>query len=68
MPELTSDQKGFMCECGVRNDYPAYLKDHWGVRLVYTCSCRRQYVLFRGTVRKVAQVSPEYPENEAFGD
>jgi hypothetical protein len=68
MPELTTDQKGFVCECGVRNDYPAYLNDHWSVRLLYSCSCKRLYVLHQGTVRKVAHISPEYSDSEAFGD
>ena len=68
MPELTSDRKGFTCECGVRNDYPDYVKDHWGVRLVYSCTCRRQYVVHEGKVRKVARVESEYCESEAFGD
>ena len=68
MPELTCDQKGFTCECGARNDYPEYVKDHWSVRLVYSCACKRQYILHHGTVQKVAQVPSEYSESEAFGD
>ena len=68
MPELTFDQRGFTCECGVRNDYPPYVKDHWSVKLVYACACKRQYILHRGKVLKVAQVTSEYSESEAFGD
>lgn len=68
MPELTFDQRGFTCECGARNDYPAYVKDHWSVKLVYLCACKRQYILHRGKVLKVAQVTSEYSESEAFGD
>ncbi len=68
MSELTCDQNGFTCECGIRNDYPAYVKAHWSVRLVYSCACKRQYILHRGKVQKVAQVTSEYSESEAFGD
>ena len=68
MPELAFDEKGFTCECGMRNDYPAYVRDHWGVRLVYSCTCKRRYVLFRGNVHKVAQGEAEFAESEAFGD
>ena len=68
MSELTSDLKGFTCECGIRNDYPDYVKDHWSVRLVYSCACKRHYVVHEGNVRKVAQVTSGYQESEAFGD
>jgi len=68
MPGLRSDRKGFTCECGVRNDYPDYVKEHWGVRLIYSCACKRQYVLHEGNVRKIDRVSSEYWESEAFGD
>jgi hypothetical protein len=68
MPELTYDEKGFTCECGTRNDYPAYVKDHWGVRLVYSCLCQRQFILYRGKVQKITQGISEYQESEAFGD
>ncbi len=68
MPGLVCDKKGFTCECGVRNDYPDYVKEHWNVRLIYSCECRRQYVVYRGTVQKVAQVHSDSAESEAFGD
>ncbi len=68
MTELSFDPKGFTCECGTRNDYPAYVQDHWSVRLFYSCACLRQYVLYRGTVRKVTREIPEYHESDAFGD
>jgi hypothetical protein len=68
MPELTSDRNGFTCECGLRNEYPEYVRDHWGVRLVYSCVCKRQYVVHKGSVRKVDQAVSEYSESEAFGD
>lgn len=68
MAEVAPDEKGFVCECGTRNDYPAYVKDHWNVRLVYSCPCKRQYVLYRGKVQKVTEGTAESSESEAFGD
>ncbi len=68
MSELVVDEKGFTCECGVRNDYPAYVQEHWGVRLLYTCPCARQYLLCRGRVQKAFRGDFEYQESEAFGD
>ena len=68
MPEPAADEKGFTCECGVRNDYPAYVRDHRGVRLVYSCSCSRQYVLYHGSVRKMKPEAPESSDSDAFGD
>jgi hypothetical protein len=68
MPELISDRKGFTCECGVRNDFPDYVKDHWGVRLVYSCACKRQYVVHEGRVSMIARVESDYVESDAFGD
>jgi hypothetical protein len=65
---MKSDEKGFSCECGLRNDYPGYVKDHWGVKLVYSCSCKRRYVLLHGTVTLIPVEPPEYFESEAFGD
>ncbi len=67
-PEFTFDEKGFTCECGTRNDYPAYVREHWGVRLLYSCPCARQYLLYRGGVQKAFGGASEYPESEAFGD
>jgi hypothetical protein len=68
MPDFTFDENGFTCECGARNDYPAYVNEHWGVRLLYSCPCMRQYILYRGSVHKVTRGTSEYQECEAFGD
>lgn len=68
MAKLEHDAKGFTCECGLRNDYPAYANEHRNVRLLYTCQCNRQFILFRGTVRKAARDSSEVLDSEAFGD
>ena len=68
MPELAVDDKGFTCECGIRNDYPSYVEEHRGVKLLYSCTCSRQYVLYRGKVEKVPRVVSEYSESDAFGD
>ncbi len=65
---MEHDSKGFVCECGLRNDYPAYVADHREVRLLYTCPCKRQYILHRGNVTKVPPEPSEYMESEAFGD
>ena len=68
MAEPTCDEKGFTCECGTRNDYPAYVQEHRNVKLVFSCCCRRQYVLYRGTVRKILHGTAGYLDSEAFGD
>ena len=68
MTILKSDEKGFRCECGIRNDYPSYVADHWEVKLVYNCSCDRQYVLYRGTVTIIARPDSDIMDSEAFGD
>jgi len=68
MPIIEKDEKGFTCECGIRNDYPSYVQAHWSVRLAYTCSCHRQYVLFRGTVTKTSRESTGISDSEGFGD
>jgi hypothetical protein len=68
MSELTFDEEGFTCECGIRNDYPAYVSEHWDVRLLYSCQCARQYLLYRGRVQRVMRGASEYQESEAFGD
>jgi hypothetical protein len=68
MSKPTYDETGFTCECGVRNEYPAYVQDHRNVKLVYACRCRRQYVLYEGIVRKTVQEPADYQESEAFGD
>lgn len=68
MPSIEKDEKGFTCECGIRNDYPSYVQEHWSVKLAYSCSCHRQYVLYRGTVTKTSQEIPDSSESEAFGD
>jgi hypothetical protein len=68
MGEIVHDDDGFTCICGVRNDYPSYVKEHWSVRLSYSCSCHRKYILFRGTVTKNLRESPEVADSEAFGD
>lgn len=62
------DDRGFTCECGARNDYPPYVSEHWGVRLLYSCRCARQFLLYRGGVQDVTRWGSEYPESEAFGD
>jgi hypothetical protein len=68
MANIEQDEKGFTCECGLRNDYPSYVQDHWSVKFAYACSCQRQYVLFRGTVTKTSRETPEVFDSEAFGD
>jgi len=68
MPIIEHDDKGFTCVCGVRNDYPSYVQDHWSVKLAYSCSCQRQYILYRGTVTKTSAESVEVFDSEAFGD
>jgi hypothetical protein len=68
MANIEHDEKGFTCECGLRNDYPSYVQDHWSVKLAYSCTCQRQYVLFRGTVTKTSADDPEVFDSEAFGD
>jgi len=69
MTNIDHDEKGFTCECGLRNDYPNYVQAHWSVKLAYSCgSCHRQYLLFRGTVTKTSRDNPEVYDSEAFGD
>ena len=68
MPKIESDEKGFTCECGTRNDYPSYVQEHRSVRLVYTCACHRQYILFRGQVTKTSKDPVGISDNEGFGD
>jgi hypothetical protein len=65
---MKSDKLGFTCECGMRNDYPDYVKDHWSVKLVYSCTCKRRYVLHHGTVTLIPGEIPEYVDSESFGD
>ncbi|MCM2358075.1 MAG: hypothetical protein NDI77_07995 [Geobacteraceae bacterium] len=68
MSKLELDEKGFTCACGTRNNYPAYVDEHRNVRVIYTCSCDQQYILYRGTVQKIARNSSEIMDSEAFGD
>ena len=68
MPTIEHDDKGFTCECGIRNDYPSYVQDHWSVKLAYSCSCQRQYILYRGTVTKASGGAVEVFDGDAFGD
>jgi hypothetical protein len=69
MGNVENDEKGFTCECGLRNDFPSYVQAHWGVKLIYSCcSCQRQYILYRGTVTKTARGPQEVSDDEAFGD
>jgi len=68
MAETVHDEKGFTCECGIRNDYPSYVQEHWNVRLAYTCPCHRRYLLFRGTVTKTSRETAEISDAEGFGD
>jgi hypothetical protein len=68
MQNIVHDEKGFTCECGIRNEYPDYVQEHWSVRLAYTCACHRQYLLYRGTVQKTSQESVGIADNEGFGD
>jgi hypothetical protein len=65
---LKRDEKGFTCECGKRNDFPSYVADHWEVKLLYDCSCERQFVLYRGTIKVVSRPYSEVMDSEAFGD
>ena len=68
MTVLQSDEHGFRCECGRRNDYPSYVADHWDVKLIYSCPCERQYVLYRGTLTIIARPYSDIMDSEAFGD
>jgi len=68
MREIQHDEDGFTCVCGTWNQYPSYVKDHWGVRLSYSCPCRRKYTLFHGTVTTASEESPEIVDSEGFGD
>lgn len=68
MSNIVNDETGFTCECGTRNEYPSYAQEHWSVKLAYTCSCHRQYILYRGMVTKTSQEMPEISDSEAFGD
>lgn len=68
MTSIETDEKGFTCECGLRNEYPNYVQEHWSVRLVYACACHRQYVLYRGTVTKTSSESAGVSESDGFGD
>jgi hypothetical protein len=68
MPMLKSDSNGFTCECGIRNNFPSYTRDHWDVKLLHNCSCKRQYILYRGKVTMIARPSDEIIDSEAFGD
>ena len=68
MPNIVHDEKGFTCECGIRNDYPGYVQEHWSVRLAYTCACHRHYVLYRGTVTKTSTEASGISDSEGFGD
>ena len=47
---VDSDDKGFTCECGVRENYPAYVFAHWDNDLIFTCGCKRKYSVLRGIV------------------
>ncbi len=67
MSELTYDKMGFTCECGARNDFPTYIQEHRNVKLVYSCVCKRQYVLYQGAVSKLAQGTLENPDEDEFG-
>jgi hypothetical protein len=68
MPEIPHDQDGFTCVCGARNEYPEYVKEHWSVRLRFSCTCRRDYILFHGTVVRSVPETPDVSDSEAFGD
>ena len=68
MVNIEHDEKGFTCLCGLRNDYPEYVQDHWSVKLAYSCACHRRYLLFRGTVIGTKPGSGEVTDSEAFGD
>ncbi len=68
MSTFKNDKNGFTCECGIRNSYPSYAHDHWDVKLLYNCSCERQYILYRGKVTIIARPYDEIIDSEAFGD
>ena len=68
MANIEHDEKGFTCQCGVRNDYPSYVQEHRGVKLLYACSCQRRYLLFKGSVQNAAGEDREVFDSEAFGD
>ena len=44
--------KGFTCDCGREERYPAYVYAHWNTALTYTCDCGQKWSLFRGIARK----------------
>ena len=68
MSELTYDEMGFTCECGARNDFPAYMQEHRNVKLVYSCACKRKYVLYHGAVSKLTQGILENIDDDGFDD
>ena len=68
MVEIACDEKGFTCLCGLRNDYPGYVREHWSVQLEYGCSCRRRYLLLRGRVTQSSRGGSGEADSEAFGD
>lgn len=52
--------KGFRCECGAWEEYPAWLFAHWDDRVNHTCDvCGRKHVLFRGEARLIGQPAPK---------
>jgi hypothetical protein len=65
MGNVEKDNDGFTCECGVRNSYSGFVKEHWNVRLVYACSCTREYVLFKGSVKKIRSEIKDNMEYDA---
>jgi len=68
MSTFKNDKNSFICECGIRNSFPSYAKDHWDVKLLYNCSCERQYILYRGSITIIARPFDEVIDSEAFGD
>jgi hypothetical protein len=46
--EKTELPKGFTCECGTFNRFPPYVYAHWDIILVFTCECKRKYIIRRG--------------------
>jgi hypothetical protein len=53
--------KGYTCECGIFNRYPAYVYAHWTAKLTHTCDCGRKYTIRNG---KATLIQKEREEKE----
>lgn len=43
------DIRGFVCECGARHEFPAYVFAHWSHELLFKCDkCQAGYTIQNG--------------------